>query len=336
MQLRNRNLFFSPSDLITFMDSPFASHMERWRLHDRSISDLMDREDAMLSALQQRGYDHEDEFLEDLKSEDKAVVLIDRASPEVMQGRTREAMRSGADVVAQAYLGLDNFGGLADFLVKVPGKSNLGDFHYEVWDTKLSKKMKPYFAIQLCCYAEMLEQEQGVRPENVAIVLGSKEIVSLRIQDYAAYYGSLKTAFLDYQGKWSADHEPDPADSTSYGRWSNYAEDILAKRRHLSLVANITRTQIKRLEVAGISTIDELAQTDSEHIPKLSRDIFERLKAQAQIQISSEGQDKPSFKILPHDGARSLGLSLLPPASDHDVFFDIEGFPLLDGGLEYL
>ena len=30
------------------------------------------------------------------------------------------------------------------------------------------------------------------------------------------------------------------------------------------------------------------------------------------------------------------GLSLLPPHSNQDVFFDIEGYPLLDGGLEYL
>lgn len=35
-----------------------------------------------------------------------------------------------------------------------------------------SKKMKPYFAIQLCCYAEILEQEQGVPSEKVTVVLG--------------------------------------------------------------------------------------------------------------------------------------------------------------------
>ena len=59
--------------------------------------------------------------------------------------------------------------------------------------------MKPYFAIQLCCYAEMLEREQGVRPRNVAIVLGNQEIVTLRVEDYAAYYASLKSAFLTFQ-----------------------------------------------------------------------------------------------------------------------------------------
>jgi len=101
MQIKNGELFFSPSDLITFMDSPFASHMERWRLHDPSISDLMDPEDQMLKTLQQKGYDHEDAFLEDLKDEDKSVVFIERASTELMQARTRDAMMSGADVIAQ-------------------------------------------------------------------------------------------------------------------------------------------------------------------------------------------------------------------------------------------
>ena len=102
------------------------------------------------------------------------------------------------------------------------------------------------------------------------------------------------------------------------------------------MVANITRTQIKRLESAGINTIDHIASTTLTLVPKLSRDILERLKAQAGIQISSEGKDKPHYKVLPHDADRSLGLALLPPHSDFDVFFDIEGFPLIEGGLEYL
>ncbi len=336
MQISDGNLFFSPSDLIVFMESPFASHMERMRLHDHSITDLIDPEDPMLRTLQEKGYAHEDEFLEDLKSEGKSIVLIERASPSIMQEQTRKAIRSGPDVIAQAYLELDNFGGLADFLIKVPGGSNLGDYHYEVWDTKLSKKMKPYFAIQLCCYAEMLEQEQGIRPVNVTIVLGNKKKETLQVKNYFAYYQSLKAAFLLHQEAWSPNFKPDPADSVSFGRWTKYAEGILSKRRHLSLVANITRTQIKRLESASINTIDALAKTDLKHVPKLNTDIFERLKSQAKIQISSEHQDRPDFKILPQNNERALGLSLLPPQSSNDIFFDIEGFPLIDGGLEYL
>jgi predicted RecB family nuclease len=153
MQISDGAPFYSPSDLITFMESTFASHMERSRLNDSSISDLMGPDDPMLKTLQKKGYEHEDAFLKSLKSENKNIVEIERASTELMQSRTRAAMESGAEIIAQAYLQLDNFGGLADFLIKVDGNSRLGSYHYEVWDTKLSKKMKPYFAIQLCCYS---------------------------------------------------------------------------------------------------------------------------------------------------------------------------------------
>ena len=336
MQLRQNKPFFSPSDLITFMESPFASYMDRCLIHDKSVSSLIDPEDELLKTLQQKGYEHEDAFLEKLRAEGKEVVFIERASPEAMQKRTRAAMKSGVDVVAQAYLELDNFGGLADFLIKVPGKSKLGDFHYEVWDTKLSKKMKPYFAIQLCCYAEMLEQEQGVLSERVAIVLGDNERVPLRVRNYAAYYESLKSSFLDFQKGWSADRLPDPAESPSFGRWSEYAEKILAERRHLSLVANISRIQIKRLEETGIMTIDDLTKTDLNTVPRINRDTFKRLKAQAKIQTESEGKEKPKFKVLPHEEGRVIGLALLPPASRNDIFFDIEGYPWTEDGLEYL
>ncbi|MBT4700625.1 MAG: helicase, partial [Rhodospirillaceae bacterium] len=188
MQVIAGSPFFAPSDLITYMESAFASHMERWRIADGNIKALMDPEDPMLVTLRKKGYAHEGEYLESLKGAGKDVVEIEEASPDVMLSQTRDAMSGGAEVIAQAYLRLDNFGGMADFLVKVPGRSLLGDYHYEIWDTKLSKKMKPYFAIQLCCYAEMLESEQGVKPQNVAIVLGNNEITPLRVLGYFAYY----------------------------------------------------------------------------------------------------------------------------------------------------
>jgi predicted RecB family nuclease len=336
MQIKDGSLFFAPSDLITYMESAFASHMERYRLEDRNQSELIDSEDAMLKNLQKKGYEHEDAFLASLIFDGTNVAEIENADNEIMLTQTREAMAGGAEVIAQAYLKLDNFGGMADFLVKVPGRSQLGDYHYEVWDTKLSKKMKPYFAIQLCCYAEMLESEQGIRPEKVAIVLGNNEITHLRVQDYFGYYSLLKSSFLSFHNNWKTDHQPDPAESNTHGRWSQHAGNILEERRHLSLIANITRTQIKRLESVGINTIDDIAISTLVSVPKLSRDIFERLKAQAAIQISSEGKGKPQYKVLQHDDERALGLALLPPHSDFDVFFDIEGFPLIDGGLEYL
>ena len=160
MQFKKNSIFFSPSDLITFMDSTFASHMERNLLEESSYSELMDPEDPLLKNLQKKGYEHEDSILASFISEGKNVSIIEDTTSSSKLSQTRSAMRSGADIITQAYLEMDNFGGIADFLIKVPGKSHLGEYHYEVWDTKLSKKMKPYFAIQLCCYAPRTNQQR--------------------------------------------------------------------------------------------------------------------------------------------------------------------------------
>jgi uncharacterized protein len=93
--------------------------MERWRLADEGIKSLMDPEDPMLVTLRRQGYAHEDAYLESLRVEGKDVVKIDDPSTDVMLSQTREAMSNGVEIIAQAYLKLDNFGGMADFLVKV-------------------------------------------------------------------------------------------------------------------------------------------------------------------------------------------------------------------------
>ena len=336
MQIKNETLIFSPSDLITFMESPFASYMEHALLLDPGIRCLIDAEDPILKTLQTKGYQHEDEFLKRLQKDGRQTVIIQNRNVETAKDLTLEAMKAGVEVIAQGYLERKNFGGYADFLIKVPVESDLGDFSYEVWDTKLSKKLKPYFAVQLCCYAEMLEEVQGIPPTNISVVLGTKEIVPLRVSAYSAYYRSAKKAFLKYHDQWSLDQTADPAASRSYGRWSEYAEKLLHDRRHLCMVANITRSQIKRLQNAGIKTIDELAQTADINVANISREILDRLQSQAELQVASENKDIPLTLIRSHDGERKIGLSLLPPSSKDDIFFDLEGFPLIDGGLEYL
>ena len=108
MQFKNNKIFFSPSDLIIFMGSQFASHMERSRLEDPNYSSLMDPEDALLKNLQKRGYEHEDAFLFSLIASGKKVIKIDRSETREMRNRTQQAMVDGAEVIAQAYLELDN------------------------------------------------------------------------------------------------------------------------------------------------------------------------------------------------------------------------------------
>lgn len=333
MYFDSQNLHYSPSDLTQYIDSPFASWMEHLACTHPECLPMPDEEDAMMALLKKQGEVHELKTLAMFREQGLEVIDLSQS----LDGNlTLTAMQSGVDVIYQATLELQPFRGQADFLVKVPGKSGLGDFYYEVWDTKLSKTIKPYFLVQLCCYAEMLEALQGRLPEYLVVVLGTSEQKRLRTEDYFYYTQHLKQTFLQAHQEFSPHHCPDPADSTSWGRWSEYAEELFKKADHLSRVATMTKSQIKKLEKAGIHTMQALAHTEGIRVKGMSSAILERLKAQAAIQKASEGQEIPLYKMLPWDPSQKRGLALLPPDSPNDIFFDIEGYPLEEGGLEYL
>ena len=116
-----------------------------------SIQKFIDQEDPLLQKLQKKGFEHEKLFLESLKESGKSVIEIEKTKNEIRIKQTKIAMQKGVDVIAQAYLKKDKFGGIADFLIKVQGQSKLGDYHYEIWDTKLSKKNEA-----ILCYSTML------------------------------------------------------------------------------------------------------------------------------------------------------------------------------------
>lgn len=68
------------------------------------------------------------------------------------------------------------------------------------------------------------------------------------------------------------------------GCWNNYAKQLLKEVDHLSQVATITRSQIKKLNADGIQTMQDLINSDKPSIKSLNTDVYKRLKAQAQIQ----------------------------------------------------
>lgn len=338
MQYKQQRLRFSPSDIVSYTRSPFITWMNRWALEDESVKALKDSPDAMLNHLAEKGYDHEDAFFTYLKSQYQNVVKIDdkNLTEDEQVEATLCAMKGGADVIFQARLTLGNFAGFADFLVKVNTPSSLGDYSYEPWDTKLAKNTKVYFLLQLCCYAEMLEAIQGVLPKHVTVVLGNNEKESFLTTDYFDYYQCTKASFLEQQQHFAVAQQPDPFLHSDVGDWSGYVDTLRVERDHLSQVATITQNQIKKLNSAGIYTMTGLASSTLTSITGIHSDVLARLIAQADIQVRSKGSAVPLFKVLPHNPADKRGLALLPPSSPLDVFFDIEGYPLDEGGLEYL
>jgi predicted RecB family nuclease len=334
---------YSISDLTEFMESPFASWMSRLEFeHPERIERLSEPDtEGMKSVdkvLQDRGEEHELEVLEQMRSDGRDIAEIS-AGRGVGAGvePTLAAMREGHEIIYQGQLLSPPFAGIADFLARVDGASSLGDYHYEVWDAKLARRAKPYFLVQLCAYAEMLEAIQGCRPEQVRVVLGTGETKSFRCDDFFYYYQTLKRAFLNFMQTFDPERPPIPEHYATHHRWDEHAKKFLEDRDHVSRVAHISRAQVHRLAETGIETLSGLAETEIKSVLRIQANAFDRLKEQATLQRDSLGLEQPLYRVVPADPNDPYkGLAQLPPSSPLDVYFDIEGYPLIEGGLEYL
>jgi len=112
----------------------------------KSKAPIKDADDALNQMLQKKGYVHEDSLIEVLEAQGKTVFTVaDALTPEQKKEQTLSAMARGEEVIFQALLEEAPFKGFADFLIKVPCASKWGDYHYEVWGTKLSCQVKAKF-----------------------------------------------------------------------------------------------------------------------------------------------------------------------------------------------
>ncbi len=118
MYWEDGNLRISPSDLIVFLESEFASWMDRWsvdnntagpafdsgRTRDGSaalkLEPLPDEEDPQSLLFAQKGMQHETAFLEDLKQQGRRIVEIGRENSAF--DTTFGAMKEGTEFIYQA------------------------------------------------------------------------------------------------------------------------------------------------------------------------------------------------------------------------------------------
>ncbi|MFH1574078.1 MAG: TM0106 family RecB-like putative nuclease [Acidobacteriota bacterium] len=333
-------LVYSPTDLIRYLASPFASWMDRYYLENPgAVTPDHETEDEKLIA--ETGNEHERTVLKEFESCVPDLVEISKSDTEAARSMTLSALNSKAPIIYQAALENGQFAGFADFLTLD------GSGRYQVWDTKLARSPKPYYAVQLCCYCEMLAaMTGGSMSEKFGIILGTKDRVEFRVEDFIHYYRSIKASFLAMQNRFTGKitDRPEPLPRADHGRWTSHAEKFFHDTDHLVRVAGINVSQIKKLERAGVATVADLAAASGKSVHKLANDSLEKLVAQARLQCQTrvdriENPDAaPRYEILPYTGANGepTGLAALPPDHQGDVFFDMEGYPLISGGLEYL
>ncbi|WP_247301679.1 TM0106 family RecB-like putative nuclease [Bradyrhizobium sp. 179] len=208
-------------------------------------------------------------------------------------------------------------------------------------DTKLARETKGNTVLQISLYSDMLSSIQGVDAVSAYVVTPGKNYVpeEYRIADYAAYYRHVKnnleravdapTAVATY---------PEPIEHCDICRWRRHCDDKRRADDHMSLVAGISKSQIRELERRGIATMAALAElpVPLQWTPdRGAAHSYEKIRGQARIQVEGRSAGKVLYEALTPEAG--FGLCRLPEPSPGDIFFDVEGNPFVgDGGLEFL
>lgn len=304
-----------------------------------------------------------DEFEAQL-TEELALTLSERdfARPQVDGdlNQTHELMRSRVPVIYQGGLmhrGESSvFRGKPDFLVlegwqlffgpeglRAKKTSERTGEKYTVWDAKYSSHPKPEYALQVAIYIEALEQ-LGMLAECGAhgLILGNRTIFQLSASEIVPATRLARVALEQSISNVESQDRAELLASMTYHcagnkqceicQYPELCKDDRVATSDLLLVAGLGKAMRSKLILAGINTMDELAQSDLESVQDVSAQTFEKLKLQARIQLESQALEGPRSELLPDPM-----LKYLPRPDDGDVFFDMEGFPYFrDGGLEYL
>jgi len=320
-------LAFSPSDLNAFLACPHLTTLELEAARDELGRPF--RPNPYADLIRRKGDEHEAAYLANLGEGVVAIGDPREISWDAAAAATEEAIRGGAAVIYQAALVEGGWRGLADFLELQP------DGSYEVVDTKLARRAKASHVIQLCFYTEQLAGIQNRWPAHMHVVNGLSGRESFRPQDFLAYYHRLKRRFLDAVESGRPTY-PYPVDHCSLCEFLARCQEQWERDEHLSLVAGIRRTQVDRLNAAGIATLEDLATTQEQKLPKLRAETLAKLREQAALQRHRRQTGELRHVILPLEPER--GFALLPEPSPGDIWLDLEGDPWYEParGLEYL
>ncbi|PYS27384.1 MAG: hypothetical protein DMG11_16560 [Acidobacteria bacterium] len=236
MRLENQQVRLSASDMakhlacrhLTFLDLLAArGELKRPYRHDPSVDVLIER-----------GLRHEAAYLAYLKEQGLEVLAdVDGLDDDTRFQRTLDSMRAGAAVIAQADLKDGRWYGRADVLLKVDKPSDLGNWSYEVVDTKLARETRGGTILQLCMYSELLAKIQGVPPERMHVVTPGREFQpeSFRLHDFLAYYRFVKARLERViAAKEEFPTYPEPVEHCDVCQWWPVCDARRRKDDHLS------------------------------------------------------------------------------------------------------
>ena len=334
MKIKNNKFLVSPSDLNNFVACKYTV-LNEIKYHNKEIRKSPDRANDKL--WKEMGVEHEKRHYKILKEKYKKSITIKSDLNEKDRfDETVRAIQKGYDLIYHAYLIDDNLRGEADFLIKCDTKSDLGDYSYEVYDTKITRNLKPRHITQITAYSDVLGKIQKVLPEKMYLIDGSDEYHSFKTIEYIDLFNHSKKEFIKFLSNTSKEKiYPEKCSYCNLCDWKDECDKTWENDNYINLVAGSNKSQIEKLKKNKIRTVEKLSKTKLTAIDlKINAESFKKIQLQAQLQEEKRNTGEDKIVILDSDFGK--GFYKLPKPDEGDVFFDIEGYPRMDRPFEYL
>jgi len=331
LQFHDGHIIHSPSDLANFAACGHLTQLDLQALNGALKKPY--RDDPGLELLRQRGEAFEQEKLAAFEAQGLRVVRIGRDDPDPAQS-TLQAMRTGADVIYQARLVMDDWRGWADFLLRVDSPCPvLGSHSYEVADTKLSTQTRGGAILQIALYTEMLGRLQGRLPAHLHVIRPNGEERHLT-SDFIHY---LRVVMRRYRAAVDAGAEtyPEPVPHCAICQWNSHCEQRRRDDDHLRYVAGLSAEHARELRRRDIPTLEAFAGSAPFAPERGAQATYDRLREQARVQWEARKTGTDIYETLPP--VTGQGLFRLPAPDNGDLYLDLEGDPYIPtAGREYL
>ena len=335
----------SPQDVVNEFECPHKVALNTAVLSGALALDT--DTDPALELLQKQGLIHENERLEELATR-VPVVRLDapgRSFDAYMDAwrQTAAAMDAEVDAIYQATLFTGDFLGFADFLVLLRDdmgavvRDESGRAVYEPVDTKSARAAKRGAVLQVGAYAEALERLGRPSPRCVHLWLAGEQDWTASAGPLIALARHLRERVSDRLSGLSGMPVPDwapPREACARCRFTDLCDAGRHRDRDLSMIQGIRSSTRQRLVDHGLATIDAVAVAQPDQKPpSVAVDTFDRLRAQAALQIVGEARGEVVYEVV--DPSALAGL---PERNPGDLWFDMEGDPYAPGpaGLEYM
>lgn len=211
------------------------------------------------AAIMQYGLEHEARVVAEMGCRE---VQVDEFDYQAAFASSLALMRQGVECIYQGALLVPPLRGRPDLLRRVPGRSLLGDYHYEPGDVKSAARARGDHVVQVTVYALMLHEVQGVCPREGFLILRDGREERFTIDEY-------KLAVQDVVDEMAAIREgrTPPPDLHLYPgcggcRWRQACGADAVARHDISLVPGVPRAYREALLAGGLESAHELAACD--------------------------------------------------------------------------